>query len=386
MLLAALLAVRTKEIAFTLPLALALAEFLLFPPGGRRRWLPIVPVGLLALLIPATWMDISGPVTSVLESADRVSRLQTTIPRLDYLRTQSAVICEYLRLLAWPAGQNLDHDFPVYTSWLEPRVLGSVAFLALLAAFAVWSARRSAPRPGGPLLDPSFRLVAFGIGWFFLTLVVESSVIPIVDVIYEHRAYLPGVGIFVAVATLLGLLLQRIAPGASTRATGLVGIALALVLGSLTMQRNAVWADPVSLWSDVVEKSPNKFRPHQNLGESLDAAGRLGAAEREFRRAVEIEPGSIVARTSLATILQKSGRPGEAEAEYREALRVESEHLPALFNLAELLWSSGRRHEAASLYRRFLELGPRSGSARSTAEARAGFGENPPDRGPVPSP
>jgi hypothetical protein len=371
-LVASLLAVRTKEIAFTLPAALVLLEFLFFPPGGIRRWIPVAPVGAIALFIPASWVNLEGPVAEVAASADRVTRLLTPMSRLDYLKTQTVVVCEYLRLLVWPSGQNLDHDFPVFTSVLAPRVLGSLAILLALASSATWLALRTAPRPGRPPLDPAFRVVAFGIGWFFLTLSVESSLIPIVDVIYEHRAYLPSAGLFAAAATLLGLLVLRVAPDGVGRITVLAGVALALLLGSLSLQRNAVWATAVGLWSDTVAKSPGKFRPHLNLGESLDAARDFVGAEREFRRAVEIDPGSLQARTSLGTVLQKAGNLGDAELEYRAVLRLAPGHHPALFNLAALLWATGRRDEAAGLYRRFLEVAPAgSGSARSLAAARS---------------
>lgn len=374
-LVSSLLAVRTKEIAFTLPAALALAELLFFPAGGLRRWLPVLPVGAIALLIPASWIDFRGPAAEVAASADRVTRLLTPVSRFDYLKTQAVVLCEYLRLLVWPSGQNLDHDLPVYTSALHPRVLFSLAVLGSLAAFAIWAARRTAARAGRPSLDPAFRVVAFGIGWFFVAQAVESSLVPIVDVIYEHRAYLPSVGMYAAAATLLGLLLLRVAPENAGRVTVLTGVALALLLGSLTLQRNAVWANAVTLWSDAAEKSPGKARPHLLLGEAFDAAGKRGEAEREFRRAVEIDPEFSPGRTSLATFLQRSGRARDAEAEYRVVLRLDPDHYPAIFNLAELLWSSGRRDEAAALYRRYLELSPAgSGAGHAIAAARAGGG------------
>jgi hypothetical protein len=377
-LLSALLAMRTKEIAFTLPAAIILTELLFFPAGGLRRWFPVFPVGAIALLIPASWIDFRGPLEDVAASADRVTRLLTPVSRLDYLKTQAVVVVEYLRLLVWPSGQNLDHDFPVFTSAFDPRVLFSLAVLGSLAALAIWLTHRTTPRPGRTSLDPAFRMVAFGIGWFFVTLSVESSLIPIVDVIYEHRAYLPSVGLFAAAATLLGLLFFKVAPENAARVTVLTGLGLALLLGSVSMQRNAVWANAVTLWSDAAEKSPGKARPHLLLGEALDAARRYGEAEREFRRAVEIDPDFPPGRTSLATFLQKSGKARDAEAEYRVVLRLDSTHYPAIFNLAELLWSSGRRDEAAALYRRFLELAPAaSSSGRDIATTRAGGSGSP---------
>ena len=375
-LLAALAAVKTKEIAFTLPAALVLLEATLFPPEPRR-WLAIAPFAGIALLIPAAWLGVrgapsAGPAGSggLLAAAEQASRLDTTLPRVDYLRTQVAVVCEYLRLLAWPSGQNLDHDFPVQASWLSPRVLLSLAVLALLVALAAWALRATSTARRAPR-DPAWRLVALGIGWWFIALSVESSVIPIVDVIYEHRAYLPSVGLLLAAAVLCGLALERVAGSGTPRLLALTAVGAGLLLGSITLQRNAVWADPVTLWTDVVTKSPGKLRPHQNLGDSLAAAGRLPEAEREFRTAIALAPDSVAARSSLAVVLQRLGRSSEAEAEYRAALALDPGNFAALYNLADLLWRSDRRVEAAGLYRRYLDSAPASAvSARGIAEAR----------------
>ena len=369
----ALLAMRTKEIAFTLPGAIVLIELLFFPAGGYRRWLPVLPIGAIALLVPAAWIDLHAGAGTLSASAEQATRVQTSIGRIDYLRTQVVVVTEYLRLLAWPTGQNLDHDIPIRRATLDPRVLGSALLLAALAATAIALARGTRTRPGRIGLDPALRLVSFGIGWFFLALSVESGVIPIVDVMYEHRVYLPGVGAAVAAATLLGLFFLRIAPGREGRLTVLAGVALAILLGSLALRRNAVWSSALTLWSDAAAKSPGKARPHLLLAEALEAAGLPEDAEREFRRGVEIEPDDVPGRTALATFLQKARRGREAEEEYRLVLRLEPGHRPAIFNLADLLWRSSRRGEASELYQRYLALPPAGDAqARAIAGARVG--------------
>jgi tetratricopeptide (TPR) repeat protein len=369
----ALLAMRTKEIAFTLPGAILLVELLFFPAGGFRRWLPVLPVGGIALAVPAAWVNLQSGVGTLSASAERATRVQTSVSRIDYLRTQVVVVTEYLRLLAWPTGQNLDHDIPIRRATLDPSVLGPALLLAALLATAVGLARGTRTRPERIGLDPALRLVSFGIGWFFLALAVESGVIPILDVMYEHRVYLPGVGVSVAAATLLGMLFLRVAPGREERLSVLAGVALAILLGSLTLRRNAVWSSALTLWSDAASKSPGKARPHLLLAEALEAAGRTEEAEREFRRAVAIDPDDVPGRTALATFLQKARRGREAEEEYGRILLLDPGHRPAIFNLADLLWRSGRREEASVLYRRYLELPPAGdGAGRAIAGARVG--------------
>ncbi len=252
-------------------------RILFFPPAGIRRWLSIVPVGLVALLIPATWIDFRGPVATVSGAPTRRPGSSRLVSRLDYLRTQAVVVCEYLRLARLADRPEPRPRLPdLHVMARAPRDSGSEP-----RSGSLWwrspsgSTRRTGPRRPAPPLDPAFRIVSFGIGWFFLALSVESSVIPIVDVIYEHRAYLPSVGLFVASATLLvgALRAGRIARVQGGRRCSPVSRS-SLVLGSSTLQRNAVWASAVTLWSDTAAKSPRKRRPHLNLGESLDAVRR----------------------------------------------------------------------------------------------------------------
>ncbi len=369
----ALLALRTKEIAFTLPAVLVLVELTLFPGAGWRRFLAVVPVAALALLVPLSLVDLHSAPLASLGAAEGVTRLKTGMGRLDYLRTQVVVVVEYLRLLAWPTGQSLDHDVPLERSFLAPHVLLRAALLLGLAALATALALRSAPGSRSRPLDPAWRLVALGIAWFLVTVLVESSVIPIVDLMYEHRAYLPSVGALVAASTTLALALQRLAPASAGRVLSLTGLGMALLLASATLARNAVWQSDVALWADAASKAPGKFRTVLNLGSALVAAGRLDEGAAVLRRAVELDPSSGTARVALGAALHRAGRAAEAEASYREALRLAPDDAQARFNLAELLWSQGRRAEAVPLYRQFLErTGPAESAVRGVAKARLG--------------
>jgi hypothetical protein len=107
----------------------------------------------------------------------------TAISRTDYLLTQFSVIATYIRLLLFPVNQNLDYDYPISHTLFEFPTIFSFLFLVSTVIFGVWMFKKS-------------RLISFGIFWFFITLSVESSIIPIRDVIFEHRIYLPSVGFF----------------------------------------------------------------------------------------------------------------------------------------------------------------------------------------------
>lgn len=261
-LVAALLAMQTKEISFTLPFVLLIFEWACFPPATWKRWITLGPFFLFLPIIP---LSLSGPLGQ--ETTD-FARETSELSRMSYFMTQLPVIVTYLRLLVWPVGQNVDYDYPVYHSFFEFAVIGSL--IVLLAFFAISILLlRSHSR---------FRLAGLGILWFFVTLSVESSLIPIRDVIFEHRVYLPSVGLFLAM-TLVGAQLlesqQRLAMG--------LGAAVVVVLALATYQRNNVWQDDRSLWSDVVAKSPMKARGHNGLGHAYLEEDLLDGFFRLFR-------------------------------------------------------------------------------------------------------
>jgi Flp pilus assembly protein TadD len=358
-LLSALLAMRTKEIAFTLPFAIALYELAFLEGRWQRRVAWLAPILATAIIIPLTLLSLSGSAGQVLSDVTEVTKVQTDMSRLDYLRTELAVVATYLRLLVLPVGQNLDWDYPIYRSFLAPRVAASGLLLLALAAAAVvlW---------GGPVarwtrrtLDPATRLVAFGIAWFFLALSVESSVIPIIDVIFEHRVYLPSVGFFVAVATLGALAARRLAPARADRALVAAAAVVALVLGVATFARNEAWATEIGLWTDGVAKSPAKSRPHDSLGLALAKKGREAEAIAEFEEAIRLDPAAVKPRNNLGVALAKVGRVPDAERVLRAAIAVQPDHPEAWYNLGRLdLISLGRLDEAAAAFQRAIALRP----------------------------
>ncbi len=368
-LLAAIAAMKTKEIAFTLPFAIVLYELSFFPRQPRRA-AALAPFLATALVIPATLLHQQHPGGGVVAAAGASTRVETALSRLDYLRTEVTVVIEYLRLLVLPTGQNLDHDHPIYRSFLAPRVLASLALLVALGAAAAWLYRRT--RPPDPAVDPAARLVAFGAAWFFLALLVESSVIPIDDVINEHRVYLPSVGFFSAVGAAGALLLRRVPRADPARLVALVALLLAIVLGVATLRRNAVWASDVSLWADAASKSPNKVRPLGNLAVALAAAGHHEEGVLALRRAVRLAPGDAIVRGQLGAALASLRHFEEAEVQIREAIRLDPARPEPVYNMALLLASTGRVEDAKTWLRRYRELAPEPAAAlrRTTSSDR----------------
>jgi tetratricopeptide (TPR) repeat protein len=317
---------KTKESAFTLPLALAACELWFFPVT-RRSAVRLLPLVATLAVIPAAVIDFDKPLDEIAtQIEDPIPK--ATLPRGEYLRTQLPVLTTYLRLLLVPAGQNVDHDYPIYRSLFEPRVLLAMVIIACFGALAWLAWRRSS---GGARGDSAARIVSFGIVWFFLTLSVESLV-PLPDVIFEHRAYLPSVGFFLAVAVAAAWLARSYAPGGA-RALTAAAVILPIALAAASFHRNRVWESGVALWSDAVAKAPNKLRPRYNLGEALAKKGDPEGAIRQYEMALRIFPLHPESHNNLGAQYYGRGRVDEAIEHFRIAIAVKPDYAEAHLNL-----------------------------------------------------
>jgi tetratricopeptide (TPR) repeat protein len=353
-LVAALLAMRTKEIAFTLPVALLLVEAVLLDGPWKRRLAGLVPFAATMVLIPATLL-LAAAAPGGAASPVEPTRVQTAMSRLDYLLTQATVVVRYLGLVLFPSGQTIDHDVALRTSLADPAVLGAGALLLALLGLAAWLLAAASPRRSRPL-DPAVRLVALGILWFFLGLSVESSLIPIVDLMYEHRVYLPFAGLSLAIATGLALLARRLAPGKVAASTAAAGLVLAAVLGAVTWKRNEAWRSEVTLWADAVAHAPGKARPRHNLGVALTRAGRRTEAMSFLQDAVRLDPAYAMGHESLGVALADAGRTAEAEAHFRRAIELDPKLAEPWFDLGTLRFDAGRYAEAAPYFERAIAI------------------------------
>jgi tetratricopeptide (TPR) repeat protein len=310
--------------------------------------------------------------------------------RLDYLFTEFRVIVTYIRLLIIPVNQNFDYDYPAYGSFFNPNVFLSLFLLLSIVGLGVFLLRRG------------HRLPAFGIFWFFLTLSVESSLIPIVDVIFEHRVYLPSVGAFIAITSAL------FAAARSERTGGLVAVLLltaSLALAGASYARNAVWRDPVALWEDAAGKSPRKARAHLHLGIAYAERNLKDKAVEHLRVALRLNPNDAKAHLTLGTIYAAMGlqdeamehlaksitlglrsadahynlgvlyskkmMPGQAEKHFKTALAIKQDHVEALGGLAAIYLDSGFVDRAIEHYRRAVELRPDANAHYRLARAYA---------------
>ena len=357
--ISAVLAMRTKEIAVTLPVMIFLYEFMFFRDDIKKRMRYLLALLLTVFIIPLSMMLMRGGSKRV-RGIDELTKIagSADVSRLDYLRTQFRVIMTYIRLLFFPVNQNLDYDYPIYKTFFTPPVFLSFFVLLGIFCWGIYLLYRSYKSDQANCC--CYRLISFGIFWFFVTISVESSIIPIVDVIFEHRLYLPSVGFFIAFMSGVGFFYARIANRTKGVAKALIPVMILVVIClSLTAYaRNRVWSDMVTLWDDVVRKSPYKPRPHNNLGVAYWEQGRFDDAAKEYQTAINLKPDYVDAHYNLGKAYREQGRLDDAVREYLTAISLKADLPEPHYNLGLVYRTQGRFDDAIREYQTAIKLRP----------------------------
>jgi len=290
------LAALTKQTAATLPLAVLLIELMFFRRLSGRAWALVLGSAVVAATTAAWLLTLPAlDVTGLTRETDQISRV-------DYLATQMEVLWRYIGLFFLIGEQRLEYDISIASAFSAPATVAmAMAHGAVIAvAAALW---RRLP------------VVAFGVLFNYLAHLVESSALPIIDVAFEHRTYLPNAGLALAAGYVLAKLAARI-PRYGTGA--LVTMATLVFLATSTHARNALWAERIDFLEHETRVTPTSQRAWTSLGKELMREARFEAALRALKEAARIadrhEGGSLRPPTVLNMIfaLHYTGRNREA--------------------------------------------------------------------------
>jgi tetratricopeptide (TPR) repeat protein len=265
-----ILGMRSKETVISLPAVLFLYDFIFFSAGEFRRVLS-------RWRFYATFV-IGGIATAIYVLIDLSHSIGGSAPgnlsSHDYFLTELRVIVRYIRMTFLPIGLNLAHDVHPSTSPFEPAVIISGLFLLAIIVLG-WLLRQRNP------------IASFSIFWFFITLAPTSSIVSVLDVMVDHRLYLPLIGVSLSFPLVLVWIEQLTRPRmGSVLSAAQYGAAVILILIAATIMRNEVWADETTLWSDAIAKSPGQARGYSGLAQAYFLRG-------EYEKAIEVSMQGI---------------------------------------------------------------------------------------------
>jgi tetratricopeptide (TPR) repeat protein len=342
-LISAVLAMLTKENAFTLPFAILLFELFFlrtkkFSINFRDYRIILLLAAFLGviLIIPLkVSFSIFRPIPPMLGHA-------YTVTPLNYLFTQFSVIVKYIQLLFLPINQNLEYDFPISTNFFEIRTLLCFLVLLSLIILAIFSFR-------------SYRIISFGIFWFFLTLSIESSFIPLDDLIFEHRTYLPSFGFFLILTSGIYLLLwnKYKFPAIS------IFVIITGVNSYLTYERNKIWKDNLSLCNDNVAKTPNLTRALVSRGNAYSHLSQWDNAIADYTRAIRINPKYEITYNDRGVAYINIGQWDKAIADFSSARKIDPNDAQAYYNGGIAYTNLGQWDNAIDDYTRAVGIDPK---------------------------
>jgi tetratricopeptide (TPR) repeat protein len=344
--LAFLFALGSKENTATLPAALLLIEVTCFQDMGRKRtrWTFIGGsiVGGLLLIVLSVWLFLpDNPVAFIRNYSYRPFSLA------ERLLSEPRIVLYYLSLIFFPLPGRLsiEHDVVISTSLFEPWTTLPAILISLILIALGFALIRKKP------------LIALAVLFFYLNHSIESTIIPL-ELIFEHRNYLPTMFVFLPIVA--GFLKiphyfekQRHAIQAALAA---IAVLLIIALGSGTYIRNKAWATEISLWQDAMIKAPKSARPLTNLA-WLKAHGP-NSSPVQFDQALELYEKALSLKKSrssinavilenMAGIYFRKGEALKAIELLEKALALSPDYARGRYELAQYLITQGRWNEAA---------------------------------------
>jgi tetratricopeptide (TPR) repeat protein len=277
-----LLALGSKQNTATLPLAVILIEIICFqdlslPARRRILWGGSIASGIIIVVL-SLWLFVPDNSISFFEGYQN-----RPFSLYERLLTESRIVLFYLSLIFYPLPNRLsiEHDITLSTSLFDPwTTIPAILFHLVLIGIGLSQIKK---RP----------LIALAILFFYLNHVIESTIIPL-ELIFEHRNYLPSLFLFLPVAAGFKKLLDIYQKKNRVFRSVLLysSVLILLIIGGGTYIRNMAWATEKTLWEDAMYKAPNSHRPYHNLARAYYT--KIG----QYDKAIELYQKSLDLRTN----------------------------------------------------------------------------------------
>ncbi len=340
-LLSFILALGSKENAAILPISLILVEICFFQdlgqPGTRKAFAWAFLGGTLLLVGIGTVFMHGNPLAFLQAYEDRPFTF------FQRLMTEPRVLLLYLTQIFYPVPPRLsiEHDIAVSTSLFTPWT--TLPCLLIVLALITMGLSQIKKRP----------ILAFGILFYFLNHVIESSILGL-ELVFEHRNYLPSLFLFFPVATGVIWILDYYNEKKRLMYYVLISFFTLMLIGfgMGTYIRNMAWATERTLWEDAMAKAPKSARPPHNLAWGYyEVVGQYDRAmelyEKSFLREWHSYSHRANALYGIAGIHFKKGDYDRAVELYKKALRIAPKDEMTYQQLVLSLIRLGRWDEAS---------------------------------------
>jgi protein O-mannosyl-transferase len=335
-----------KGLTLTLPVVLLASDWWQQGRVGRRDLLRVFPY-----VIVATFMVGVEVAMQHIAAAHHVVRVDSFASRA---ATAGCAVWFYFWKVVWPANLVF-----IYPRWgiNERDVLSYVpgVLLVLIAALAWWR-RRSWGRPVTMFIVCYVGLLLPVLGFVDIYFMRYSLVA-------DHWQY---AAMIVPCAALAGAIATSGRRWPWLRSGGYVfSVGVLIVLTAMTFRQSRMYSDIDNLYRTTLDRNPDCWLAHSNLGNVLFGRGQIDAALAHYQKALAIKPDYPEAHYNLGLLLESRGEGDAALAQYKRALEIKPDYAAAHNNLGILLESRGDIGAALVHYRRALEIDPDNAGAHN---------------------
>jgi len=350
-----LFAIGCKENVYTLPIALIIIELVflqdLKQKKVQKKFFFIFFFTSIVFFLLGSQIFLHGDPLSFLSGYNARS-----FSLSERLLTEPRVVLNYLYQIFYPITSQLsfEHDIILSQSLFKPwTTLPAIFSLILLLLSALITLRR-------------FPFYSFAILFFFLNHIIESSVFPL-EIVFEHRNYLPSMFLFVPIAQVLVFGVYSLQKKSPLLSNSLIIFSALLVLlfGFSTYSRNEVWATEGTLWEDTYSKAPESSRAAHNLGRWYREHGQFDKALNLFKQAEIHSPQASSPKYTMANALNGQGTiyyytdsPDRAIKTFRRALDAFPRFEASRKNLALTLLKTEQYPEALDESLKLIAMKP----------------------------
>jgi protein O-mannosyl-transferase len=265
---------------------------------------------------------------------------------INTLLTMFRVLFDYIRNLIFPLWLNNRYVDYISVSVFHYQIITSVITIGLLVSFLFRQVKSK------------HKLPLFCLGWFLITWLPVSNIIPIAGMMADRYMYIPAVGLFLGFSLTIRHLSDNLILSRRFDYMPVLKVALLIFLSCFTFQRNEVWRNSITLWKDSVKKDPYNPIAHNNLGLAFYKIGKYDEAVRHYSEALNIKPDFSGAHNNLGNALTNQGKTTEAIAHYKQALKINPAYIKAHINLGNVLKEEGNYNEAIYHYSEVLKAVP----------------------------
>ena len=364
-------ALLSKENAVMMPLSVLLLEIIFFSGNlffyilKRQSFKKILLITGIVLIFIQIFL-FSDILHFLNKGYD--GRLFTLAERL---LTEPRIILKYIFQIFYPVSSiySIEHDVSISTSLLTPwttipAILINVAIIA-----------------GAIIQYKKMPLLSFAILFFYVNHIVESTVIPL-ELIFEHRNYLPTLFLFVPISYGIIFILNNYKRSNSVicQITFAAVTFLIFTLCICTFTRNRVWATEKGLWEDVLLKYPGLSRPYQKIAEYYKSKGYDDLAFKLYEKALplkhqRLKESRYVCYNNMGNIYVAKGEYWKALDLYRKAIPLNNDQntlnlkyyddnvSSVLYNMAYAYLKADEWKESEILCDRLIQLDSQYGKA-----------------------